>query len=285
MPSTRHAKGGNAMGRLRQRVAYLNGLAAGLNLSGQSAEGRVLAGIIEVLDAMAEEMERLDGRLGELAEYLGELDQDLFDLEEAVSGEDDDEDEDPFWDEEDLADWEEPAGAGAEGDAGDAAPADFEGAVVFDSGIPTRVGGEEAPRARASGPAGTGGRGGAGGAGDDRLVDGLLLECPHCGTRYAVAMEELEFDREPEEDENEFEWVCPNCGEVVHDFLPDADPDDSEDPLEAGAQGAARNHRPAGDGAGTGMDGRREAGTNAAPVAAGTAAGPVAGPAAPVAPF
>ena len=54
------------MGQLRQRVAYVSGLAAGLEVAGQTAEGRVLAGILEVLDAMAEEMERLDRRLGEL---------------------------------------------------------------------------------------------------------------------------------------------------------------------------------------------------------------------------
>ncbi|QIA28237.1 hypothetical protein DYI95_005900 [Thermaerobacter sp. PB12/4term] len=258
------------MARLRQRVAYLNGLAAGLNLSAQSAEGRVLAGIIEVLDAMAEEMERLDGRLGELAEYLGELDQDLFDLEEAINGKGTGDGD--LWDEEDLP---EPV----DGEAGDqdeeAAPGDFEGALVFDAGIPTRH------REDGTGPGRTQQE-------DGQLVDGLLLECPHCGTQYAVAMDELEFDREPEEDENEFEWVCPHCGEVVHDFLPDADPDDSDDPLEAGARETAAMERPAGDGAAAGVrSGRREPGTNAAPVApagAGTAAAP-AGGAAPVAPF
>lgn len=270
------------MARLRRRVAYLTGLAAGLSLSAQSAEGRVLAGIIEVLDAMAEEMERLDGRLGELAEYLGELDQDLFDLEEAVNGEDAEGDE--LWDEEDLDDPDDEAG-----DTADAGPADFEGAVVFDSGIPTRVD-EDAGQTGARDAATDAADGRPAHQRDDELVDGLLLECPHCGTRYAVAMDELEFDREPEEDENEFEWVCPNCGEVVHDFLPDAEPDDAEDPLEAGSRGGTAAHRPAGDGAGTGAvgAGRDGAGRNrapVAPVASGTAGGPVAGATAPVAPF
>lgn len=249
------------MGRLRQRVAYVSGLAAGLEVAGQTAEGRVLAGILEVLDAMAEEMERLDRRLGELGEYLGELDQDLFDLEEAVGGEE----------------------AGADGDWGAAAPketvrdpsgdeeptpADFEGAVVFDSGIPTRS-------TAAPGDAGRGGEaeadGGPDSADGEELVDGLLLECPRCGTAYAVARDELEFDREPEEGEQEFEWVCPNCGEVVHDFLPDAAPDDQDEPLTAGAGGEATH--PAGDGADPPSGGTRAAAGGAA---AGTASAPVA---------
>ncbi|HEY8552628.1 MAG TPA: TFIIB-type zinc ribbon-containing protein [Thermaerobacter sp.] len=252
------------MGRLRQRVAYVSGLAAGLDVAGQTAEGRVLAGILEVLDAMAEEMERLDRRLGELGEYLGELDQDLFDLEEAVGG--DEAGADRRWE-------AAPQGGGPDLEGDDEpVPADFEGAVVFDSGIPTRVSG-------AAGDAGDGGGdeaaadGARGQAGGEELVEGLLLECPRCGTAYAVARDELEFDREPEDGEQEFEWVCPNCGEVVHDFLPDAAPDDREDPLTAGTAGEAA--RPAGDGAGQAPGAARSAAAGAA-----TSAAP-----APVAPF
>lgn len=194
------------MRRLRQRVAYLNGLAAGLNLSNQSPEGRVLAGVVEVLEAIAEEVERLDERLGELAEYLGELDQDLYDLEESVAGVDDGE--------------AVPAGqdAGDDDEEDEAGAADFEGAVVFDSGIPTGMGDDE-------------------NAERGEVVDGLILQCPQCGSSYAVARDEMEFDREPEEDENEFEWVCPRCGEVVHDFLPDADVDEDDEPLTGAAAG------------------------------------------------
>ncbi|ADU51298.1 hypothetical protein Tmar_1185 [Thermaerobacter marianensis DSM 12885] len=252
------------MGRLRQRVAYLNGLAAGIDVAAHTPEGRVLAGIIDVLDAMAEEMERLDSRLAELAEYLDELDQDLFDLEEAVNGEDDGQADDLWGEEEPLDDGEAWAGAeDGDGDRDEAAPADFEGAVVFESGIPTRGAGEAGGRAgggkedggpasgaagrrRAAGQYRTGSRRQRGKQ-QEELVDGLLLECPHCGTTYAVARDQLEFDRAPEDGENEFEWECPNCGEIVHDFLPDADPDEQEDPLTAERQGTAG--RPAGDGA------------------------------------
>ena len=255
------------MRRLRQRVAYLSGLAAGLDLPAQSAEGRVLAGVVEVLEAVAEEMERLDERLGELAEYVGELDQDLYDLEETVTGEDGDSDEtDDLWDEEGSG-----AGGGAgEGESGEARPSDFEGAVVFDSGIPTRV--DAGPAGRAGGGGGQGrGRSRNGG---DELVDGLVLECPHCGTTYVVARDELEFDREPEEDEQEFEWVCPHCGEVVHDFLPDADVDEGDDTLTAG---------PGGEGARGEAGGEAEAGRAGDDAAspAGAAAGGTPSSAAP----
>lgn len=203
------------MRRLRSRVAYLKGLAAGLNVSGQSPEGRLLVAVVEAMEAMASQIDKLDARLGELAEYLGELDQDLYDLEESVAGGDG------------------RRAVGTDGEAGDdeAGPADFEDAVVFEGGIPAGgvVGSEPTP---------------------DSPVEGLILECPHCGISYAVPRDEIQFDREPEEDETEFEWVCPHCGAVVHDFLPDADVDEDGEPL-TGARSGAQGTEPARDQAGS----------------------------------
>ncbi|HEY8395004.1 MAG TPA: hypothetical protein VIK92_09425 [Thermaerobacter sp.] len=198
------------MRRLRARVAYLKGLAAGLNVSSQSPEGRLLVAVVEAMEAMAAQIESLDTRLGELAEYLGELDQDLYDLEESVAG----------------GNGRRPAPwTGSEEGDDEADPADFEDAVVFEGGIPT------------GGVAG-------GGQADQSPVEGLILECTHCGSSYAVPRDEIRFDREPEEDETEFEWVCPHCGAVVHDFLPDADVDEEAEPL-TGGRGGTQESGPA----------------------------------------
>ncbi|PZN13492.1 MAG: hypothetical protein DIU69_00340 [Bacillota bacterium] len=221
------------MRRLRSRVAYLKGLAAGLDVSGRSPEGRLLVTVVEAMEAMAAQLEKLDARLGELAEYLGELDQDLYDLEESVAG----------------VGGRRPgtgnATGGEEEDEDEALPADFEGAVVFAGGIPAGEDGASEPGSP---------------------VEGLVLECPECGASYAVARDEIRFDRDPEGDETEFEWVCPHCGAVVHDFLPDTEVDDGEEPL-TGAR--TRTTRGAsgqqGDGPSAGPQAGRDPGRASAP--------------------
>ena len=201
------------MGPLRRRVAYLSGLAAGLNLPSQSPEGRVLAGVVEALEAMAEEIQRLDQRVGELAEYLGELDEDLYDLEESVAGEM----APPKRHRSEGRAWLAAGGETAAGGQSEAAGRRAEG---FGIGAP------DTPQDQGADEAGADGE------------DALILECPRCGSRYSVSADQLEFDWEPDEDQQEFEWVCPHCGEVVHDYLPDADVHEDGEPLTA--QGSTR---------------------------------------------
>lgn len=65
---------------LSAQVAYLRGLAEGLAISEDSNEGRVLAGIINVLGDMAEAVETLwashDELAGDFEELLGESETD-----------------------------------------------------------------------------------------------------------------------------------------------------------------------------------------------------------------
>ena len=67
---------------ISEKVAYLKGLAEGLNLDTESKEGKLIAAIIDVLDDMAEK--------------FAEIDDDLSDVEETLyfALDDDDEDED-----------------------------------------------------------------------------------------------------------------------------------------------------------------------------------------------
>lgn len=73
-----------SMNDLRSKVAYLHGLAEGLDIDTNSSEGRVLAAMIDVLGDMAEAVDDVYEAQGELAEYVEEVDDDLSVLEESV---------------------------------------------------------------------------------------------------------------------------------------------------------------------------------------------------------
>ena len=91
---------------ITEKVAYLKGLADGLNLDKDSKEGKLFAAIIDVLDDMALEIEDMQELQMELSEGLDAVSDDLEDIEDIVYeewDEDDDEDEDEE-DEEDSED-------------------------------------------------------------------------------------------------------------------------------------------------------------------------------------
>ena len=72
-----------------ERVAYLKGLAEGLDLDLTSKEGKLLNAIIDTLDDIAFEVSDLQEIVGELGDQIDMIDEDLDGLEEAVYGEDD----------------------------------------------------------------------------------------------------------------------------------------------------------------------------------------------------
>lgn len=72
------------MGNIKERVAYLQGLTQGLNISSQSSEGKLLINIIDVLDDMAEEFNNIQMVQDDLETFVESLDEDLTDLEEEV---------------------------------------------------------------------------------------------------------------------------------------------------------------------------------------------------------
>lgn len=77
------------MDDLRARVAYLQGLAEGLNLSEESKEGKLLHAIIDVLTDFAEEASEMQTALDQLEEYIETVDEDLYTLEDEFYEEDD----------------------------------------------------------------------------------------------------------------------------------------------------------------------------------------------------
>lgn len=81
---------------ISEKVAYLKGLAEGLQLDQETKEGKLITAIIDVLDAMAEEFSDVESEMIDLEDGLDAVSDDLSDVEETLYfalDEDDEEDE------------------------------------------------------------------------------------------------------------------------------------------------------------------------------------------------
>ena len=78
---------------ITEKVAYLKGLAEGMELDTEKKEGKLLAAIIDVLDDIALELADMKADQEELYDGLDAVSDDLEDVEDAVFGDDEDEDE------------------------------------------------------------------------------------------------------------------------------------------------------------------------------------------------
>ena len=74
---------------ITEKVAYLKGLAEGMELDTEKKEGKLLAAIIDVLDDIALEIADMKADQEELYDGLDAVSDDLEDVEDAVFGEDD----------------------------------------------------------------------------------------------------------------------------------------------------------------------------------------------------
>ncbi len=86
------------MENLGKRAGYLKGLLEGADLEASSPNGKLLAGIVELLGAMSERVEALDELMADLNDYVQSIDDDLTELENDYDGFDGEEDDDelPF---------------------------------------------------------------------------------------------------------------------------------------------------------------------------------------------
>ena len=82
------------MNYLKERVAYLKGLAEGMQISDTTNEGKLLKAIIEVLDDVALAVDDIEEVQEELSEQIDNMDEDLADIERTVFDEDCEEEED-----------------------------------------------------------------------------------------------------------------------------------------------------------------------------------------------
>jgi len=70
------------MSELKSKVAYLQGLSAGMKLDPNSREGQLFQGIIGVLDDFANSFEELEKTQDHLEDYVESVDEDLSHLED-----------------------------------------------------------------------------------------------------------------------------------------------------------------------------------------------------------
>lgn len=91
------------MSYLAQKVAYLRGLAEGMEIETTSKEGRLVKELIDVLEDVVYAMDDLDEEVGELGDFVEAIDEDLADLEDDLyEDEDFEEDYDEDFAEEDY---------------------------------------------------------------------------------------------------------------------------------------------------------------------------------------
>ena len=69
---------------ITEKVAYLKGLAEGMELDTEKKEGKLLSAIIDVLEDIALELEDIHDETSELADGLDAVSDDLEDVEDVV---------------------------------------------------------------------------------------------------------------------------------------------------------------------------------------------------------
>ena len=84
---------------ISEKSAYIKGLADGLDYDKESAEGKLITALIDLVGEMAgaideidSSMDEIDSDLEELNDYIEEVDSDLGDVEEYLFGDEDDDD-------------------------------------------------------------------------------------------------------------------------------------------------------------------------------------------------
>lgn len=92
---------------ITEKVAYLKGLAEGMELNTDKKEGRLLAAMIDVLEDIALELADIQDAQEELGEGLDAVSDDLEDVEDLLYGEDEEDDDEPEYELDDLGEDED----------------------------------------------------------------------------------------------------------------------------------------------------------------------------------
>ena len=70
---------------LSEEVAYLRGLAEGLEIESETKEGKMICKIIDVLENLADTLDDMQEDYDELVEYVESVDEDLSDVAEEAA--------------------------------------------------------------------------------------------------------------------------------------------------------------------------------------------------------
>lgn len=96
------------MNYLKERVAYLKGLAEGMQISDSTNEGKLMKAIIDVLDDVALAVDDIEEVQEQISEQVDKMEDDISDIETVVFDEDyDDEYQDEDDDEDDESEEDE----------------------------------------------------------------------------------------------------------------------------------------------------------------------------------
>ena len=82
------------MSEVSKKVAYLKGMAEGMDLNEDTLQNRLILRMLEALEEISEELEAIEARQDEAEQYIDELDSDLGDVEEFLFADEDEEDDD-----------------------------------------------------------------------------------------------------------------------------------------------------------------------------------------------
>ncbi len=85
---------------ISEKSAYLKGLMDGLNLNTESAEGKMIASIVDLLGDLTKKVTDIEDTTIAISDELDEIEEDLDAIEDFIMDEDDydEEDEDDSWD-------------------------------------------------------------------------------------------------------------------------------------------------------------------------------------------
>lgn len=78
------------MENLSKKVGYLKGLLEGMDIDANSANGKLMAGIVDLLSELSDRVEVMDELLDDLNDYVESIDDDLAELEGEHRDDDDD---------------------------------------------------------------------------------------------------------------------------------------------------------------------------------------------------
>lgn len=78
---------------LYEEVAYLKGLAEGLEISKETKEGKIIHKIVETLESFADAIVELEEEQTDLVEYVESIDEDLADMEDDIYEDEEEDDE------------------------------------------------------------------------------------------------------------------------------------------------------------------------------------------------
>lgn len=74
------------MSKLTEHASYLRGLAEGMNLDTGRSENKLLLGMLEALEEMAQQTSELNDQLSDISDYVEDIENNLTEVEEMIYG-------------------------------------------------------------------------------------------------------------------------------------------------------------------------------------------------------